>query len=136
MCHSPTDAVVGRQIFRAVLQACERWLILWFVEKRKNRNEMDSTLLPTLLILWKGVEDAHDVVAPLVGSRLQECEYLRACVQMSMNTFTATARVSVAMGDLAMSMCCDDANMLIQYVGTGAAMGVLQRRGLVNTGGR
>ena len=130
-------AAAGREMFRSVLEACERWLIMWFVEKREsnNRSEMDATLLPTLLILWKGVEDARHVVAPLVGSRLQECEYLRVCVQMSMNVFTATSRVSVAMGDLAMSLCCDDVNLLIQYVGTGAAMGVLQRRGLVNTGG-
>ena len=130
-------AAAGREMFRSVLEACERWLIMWFVEKREsnNRSEMDATLLPTLLILWQGVEDARHVVAPLVGSRLQECEYLRVCVQMSMNVFTATSRVSVAMGDLAMSLCCDDVHLLIQYVGTGAAMGVLQRRGLVNTGG-
>ena len=130
-------AAAGREMFRSVLEACERWLIIWFVEKREsnNRSEMDATLLPTLLILWQGVEDARHVVAPLVGSRFQECEYLRVCVQMSMNVFTATSRVSVAMGDLAMSLCCDDVHLLIQYVGTGAAMGVLQRRGLVNTGG-
>jgi hypothetical protein len=115
-----------------VLKACERWLITYCIEK-KNKKTMNSTLLPLILILFRGMEDQPVLMGQLVGERLKGCDYLRTCIQQSMNNFESTSRVSVAMGDLVYLMCGESPNALVQYVGTGPAMGVLQRKGLLGT---
>ena len=125
----------GRELYRAVVRACERWLIVYCVEKRRRKRIMDATLLPTVLILLRGMEDTPEIVRSVVESRLKGCDYLRKCVQSSMSTFGSSPRVSVAMGDLVMLLCENRPDVLMKFAGTGAAMGVLQRRGLLQSGG-
>jgi hypothetical protein len=122
----------GISIFRGVLMACERWLITFCIEK-KNKNKMNSTLLPLILILLRGMEDQPKTVGTLITERLKGCEYLRECIKCTMNTFESTSRVSIAMGDLVFLICNNQTKLLIEYVGTGPAMGVMQRKGFLNS---
>ena len=120
----------GHILFSALLNICEKWLIIYYIEKR-DKKHMDATLLPCVLILLRAMEDVPQTIGTLVQQRLQECDYIRDCIKCSMNSFESTSKVSIAMGDLVLLMCQNKPNVLIQYVGTGAAMGVLQRKGFL-----
>ena len=128
---SSTSVIKGISIYSKVVNICEKWLIIYMIEK-KNTNKIDATLLPLLLVLINGMNDSCHVVKQILIQRLQKCEYLKICVQQSMSTFGSSSRVSVAMGDLVMLMCDNRPDLLMKYVGQGPAIGVLQRQGLLN----